>query len=235
MPSPWYVLAASVPAGNRIRRFFDRDADSPAYILEQPPTFRWGGFDLRTLDTARFVAEDCLEVRNGERKVLQLYQDGTFVTRAAADASFLGWPMDDDDFARAPRLNPVPVVEWHLAFAHTYRLLVPLLKSRPDTIHFRLELHDAQVNGNRLFLTRYYAGGIQNIHKPQRYQAYADNPADEATWSADALIDQPDYVAYLLVEKFASFFDMPSEDIDFVKQAGDRRIIDVDALRALRS
>lgn len=233
MSTPSYVLAASVPSGNRVRRFFDRDEESAASTLERPPTFRWAGFDLRTMDTARLISDDCLEVRAGERKVLQLYQDGTLVAKAAADASLLGWGLDEAVFARIPRLNPVPVVEWHLAFAHTYRRLIAMLRARPESIRFRMELHNARVGGNRLFLTQYYERGIQNVHNPHRYQVFADNPAEDVTWAAGLLIDEPDFVAYLLVEKFASFFDMPPEDIPFVKTIGQRRVIDVDAIKAL--
>jgi hypothetical protein len=128
---PVYVLTASVPSGNRFRGFFDRDRESSAHVLEQPPTLRYAGFDTSTGRDARQVGPDQFEVRSGERKLLRLFQDGTLIFRVPADPSFLAWAVDENEFERMPRLNPVPVVEMHTTFVDLYAALLPKLVRPP--------------------------------------------------------------------------------------------------------
>ena len=90
---PHYVLAATVLGGMRLKRFRDLGR-GPGRVLEDPPGFRWAGFDLKTLDQARLIDDDCIEVRSGDRKVIQLRQNSLFVVRLAADNDFLGWGQD---------------------------------------------------------------------------------------------------------------------------------------------
>src|SRR5436190_23728453 len=99
---PTYILTASVPAGNRIRSFFDKHSDSVAYILESPPTLRYSGFDTMTGGQVKQVGTDHYEIRQGDRKLLQLFQDGTLIFRVPADPSFLAWAVDEEAFARWP-------------------------------------------------------------------------------------------------------------------------------------
>lgn len=54
-------------------------------LVERPPKLRNMGWDLDTLDRARPVAGDYLEVANGKRKLLRLYRDGQHVFTAGMD------------------------------------------------------------------------------------------------------------------------------------------------------
>lgn len=54
-------------------------------LVENPPRFRRMGWDLQTLDRARPVAGEYLEVANGKRKLLRLYRDGQHTLAAGMD------------------------------------------------------------------------------------------------------------------------------------------------------
>lgn len=234
MKTPYYVIAASVPSGNRFRGFFNEDADGLKYTLLATPTFRHSGFDLRTLGTPQAGPEESWEVSTGERKLLRVYKDGTLLFRAAADNSFLGWGQEDREFQRFPRLNPVPSVEIHAAFAKFYAGLIPRLTIAPEHINFTLSLHNAVWDGMRLFLTEHFKVPLYHINNPTRYFVHDSNPTDQIVVSADDVIAQPLAVGYRLLERFAAFFDMPPDKIPFVKQAAGGAEIDVEALAALR-
>lgn len=233
MSTPAYVLAASISAGNRIRGFLTESAESPKHLLERPPTFRWAGFDTTTGDQARLVADDAYEVRSSDRKLLRLYQDGTLLFRMAADAVFLGWGQDEEDFAREPRLNPVAVVEAHASFVHLYRAVLPMLVKTPTSVQFALRLEDAQVGTRRLVLTRYYKGGIRRVVDPQEYPAHSVSSEDTLDVPTDAVVSQPDLVAFKLLERFYDMFDMPPDLIPFAREDGDTWAVDLEQIKAL--
>jgi hypothetical protein len=223
-----------VGSGNRIRKFHDSYSNEVAALLADPPRFRDYGFDLSTLDTPHLVHGDCLEVRNGDRKVIQLYQDGTFILKCAADATFLGWGVKDAQWPKNPRLNPVPVVEINASFVVAYAKLLAYLVQPPGFVLFRLELRNAIVNNERLYLTQHYAGGIQNVFRPRRWEVQQENSEKRLTVSAHLVTDSPQRVAGQIVEAFAGFFDMVGDDIPFSKMEDGFRVVDIDALKAVR-
>jgi hypothetical protein len=216
MSRPTYVIAASVPTGNRIRGFFEQGPDSVRSLLEHPPVFRWAGFDLTTRDTARLIDGTKYEVSSGDRKKIQLFNDGTLLFRAAADSEFLGWGQEPEWFRRDPRLNPLAVVEANTSFVHLYSRLLPHFVSRPVSIQIELALRNAEIDQNRIYLTEFYRFGIQNIHKPHRYLAHSINMRERIDIPADEMVDRPNEAAYKVVLSFSTFFDFPAEKIPFV-------------------
>lgn len=233
--NPLYVISASVPAGNRVRQFHNDDPGSARYLLMEPPHFRYGGFDLRTLDIPHLGPDDCWEVRSGERKVLRLYQDGTLIFRAAANESFLGWGMEHAAFLEYPRINPVPVVEVHASFAHLYARVLDQLHKPPTDILFRLMLRGAVWTNKRLFLTEYYDVPIWQVGDPPQYVVHSDPASETLTILPAQLREAPNQVAYELVAAFASLFEMPSDKIPFVREVGGVREIDINQIVKLRA
>jgi hypothetical protein len=172
-------------------------------------------------------------VGSGDRKLLRLYQDGTLLFRMAADADFLGWGQEEEEFARGPRLNPVPVVEAHASFVYLYRAVLPMLAKAPNSVQFTLNLKDAEVDKQRLALTKYYEGGIRNVFHPKLYRAYAVTIEEVVDASADAVINEPQHVAYTLVERFYEMFDMTPDLIPFVMEDRGIKAIDIEQIRKL--
>jgi hypothetical protein len=227
------VLAVSTLGANRVRRFADAQSSGVAALLERPPSFRYAGFDLTTLDEAHRVGEDCLEVANGQRKIVRLYQDGTLLARLAADSTFLGWGQDQSAFQRNPRLNPVAVAEAHLAFVHLYSALIPHLAYVPEAVIFNMELEGAQVGTHRLYLTAWYKQGIQAVYDPERYSAHGARLHVTQDLAAKLVRNSPNAAAYRLLVKFYDFFDMAPDLIPLVVEGAEGREIDVEQLKAL--
>lgn len=230
---PTYILTASVPLGNRLRNFFDKHSDSVAHILESPPTLRYSGFDTMTGGQVKQVGTDHYEARQGDRKLLQLFQDGTLIFRVPADPSFLAWAVDEEAFARWPRLNPVAVVEMHTSFVRLYAAILPRLVTEPISVRFTLNLKDARVGSRFLSLTEYYKLGIENVDNPRLFQTYNAEVTQTIDIAASLVIDSPDEAAYILLERFYQMFDMEPKYIPFVKSEGAAKLIDVNALKKL--
>jgi hypothetical protein len=236
MPSPTYQLTASlIPAGNRIRNFHGDQPGSPRHQLEHPPRLRDNGFDTATYATAKPIEPDGYEVSNqGDRKVLQLFQDGTALFRVAADPRFLAWSVTPDDFARVPRLNPVPVVEMHVSFVLFYASLIPRFAKPPDSVRFTLHLRAAHADGKRLALTR-YVPNFQTAFNLTLHYAHATEIEESLTVATKAVLETPEHVAYQLVERFYSeFFDVTDPSlIPFVTEKNGVAAIDSAQLQEL--
>jgi hypothetical protein len=166
-----------------------------------------------------------------DRKVLRLYQDGTLIFRARADADFLGWGVEPQHFHRLPKLDPLVVVEVNTSFVHRYRAVVERLKHPPDRVFFHLSLHDFTQNGLRLFLTKHFPRGHFDWSAVTRYVVQTTEESVDAP-VAD-LMRAPNSVAYQVVVAFMSMFDMPEDEIPFVKRSADGAEIDLEAIQAL--
>jgi len=229
---PSYVLAAAALGKLRLAHFNDDGPGSPRRLLENPPSFRWAGFDLTTMDEARSISPDAIEVRNGNRKVVQLFRDTTLLFRVAADEEFLGWGVDQDVFDRRPRLNPVAVVEAHTAFAHLYSKVLDHVVGEPKEVRIHLGLRWATSLARPLFLTPYTSRNY-DVGALPKYAANGDILDEDFRLGVTEVRSFPNAVAYKLLTTFYGFFDMPEEKIPFVTEVEGRREIDVEALRKL--
>ena len=231
MKVPFYVVTASVPPGNRVTSFHGAESNSASALLANFPRFRHGSFDVAIPGWPEPGPQDSLELRWYDRKILRLYQDGTLVFRARADADLLGWGVEPQAFHKFPKLDPLVVVEVNTSFVHRYRAVVERLKHLPDRVFFHLSLHDFTQNGLRLFLTKHFSRGQVDWGAVTRYVVQTTEGSLEA--SVADLMHAPNRVAYQVVAAFMSMFDMPQEEIPFVNRLADGPEIDLTAIHAL--
>jgi len=102
------VSCAFRPQPNTVKDIFKASSDV-MNLVERPPKLRDMGWDLNTLDRAKPVAGEYLEVTNGKRKLLRLYRDGQHV--AAAGMSFFGHAVNKDQATRT-NFNLLAVAEF---------------------------------------------------------------------------------------------------------------------------
>ena len=233
MKTPFYVITASVPSGNRILRFYGTGADSASHLLTNITRFRYASFDVAIPDRPQSGPDDSLELRWDDRKVLRLYQDGTLIFRARADHDFLGWGVEPHAFEKFARLNPFTVVEVNTSFVYLYRSVFEHLKNPADTVYFQLSLRDSAWKHGRLFLTKYSSGPIVDWVSETRWEVQTDPAEEEVSVSGEDLVSAPNRVAYRIVRTFTSMFDLPEGKIPFVKSVGGEHEIDLDAIRKL--
>src|SRR2546426_470349 len=139
--TPVFVYAA-IPTSRT--KFVDLFSDGPAKkLLEKPGGVRHSGWDLQTLDAARIVEGEYLEVRNGDRKVVDLYETGVLLVRAAATDDLLAWGSAESH-PDTLRLNPLAVIEFTYSFVELYRKFIEILSPQPALVTLRLQIENAK-------------------------------------------------------------------------------------------
>lgn len=236
MATPQYILAATAfPAPGeslRLRQFFDTEQGPVSQLLENPPTTRRASFGLTTLDRARVVNNEYLEVRSGDRKTIHAYPDGRLVFKASGAGDFLAWPLERE-FPARPIVDPTVVADSIVSFVRFYRALIPLFVRVPGPVQFRVELRDAFFDGSKL---RFYAGPSREMSRVAGIignVAREQNPADGVYVSLTELKDTPDVVAYRIVEKFYQFFDLGPDDIPYTSGSGEKRAIEISSFHVI--
>jgi hypothetical protein len=223
-----FIIYSAVPKG--VAKFRDFFAPGPVWnLVQEPGELRYAGWSLRTLDRARIVRGEYLEVSNGDRKLLNLYEDGTFIAKAAADESFLGWGTQGDaEFAASPRLNPLAVIEFTYSFVDLYARLVREMDPRPTAVQLLIQLKDAwftENNSSKLYLTPYGVDSYSWRFNDERHEAPEADMIREIDVSADDLADAG-AVAYRLVERLYTWFGLSVDKIPYASSRGNRRVID---------
>lgn len=203
---PYYILAASMLGDSRVLRFRTEGSESAKQTLFDAGRLREGGFDLTIGALPEPGPEGSWEARQGDRKVLRLYQDGTVIFGAAADHTFLGWGQEKRAFQSHPRVNPVAAVEIHASFAAFISHLLPRLEHPPLEILFRLSLRNPKIGKEYLYLTDYLRE--QHFIVDLKKHPIEREPADEKLVStADEIAQHPMRVAAQLAHRFYSMFD----------------------------
>lgn len=100
-------------------------------LIANPPSLRRSGWNLRTLDTPRLISGDHWEVKNGDRKRIQLYSDGNLMVRADVGDDFLGWRSETEQ----PRIHPLAIAEFIYEFVELFRRILIATKVNVDNFN----------------------------------------------------------------------------------------------------
>lgn len=200
-----------------IENFFNEENNILYDLLRNPPYLRYSGWNLLTLDWPKIKDGKCWEVKNGDRKTVRIYRDGSLVAIAYADDSFLGWGSNHEDFLKFPQLNSLAVIEYIYEFVELYKKMlehIPQIKQ----ISFKVGIKNADKwEGKKLYL------------KPKEvtdlwYKADFDNDSttplttdfyEEVRVNVDY---DSKYVAYRLVSEFFVHFGIPPDKIPYTKK-----------------
>lgn len=229
MKKPIYTLSAIPKENIKLKNIFEFGKNSVQELLENPGRLRPMGWDLNTKDKARIEKGEFLEVRNGERKLINLYEDGTLILLAAADETFLGWGPRDLPFNEDARLNVLAVTELTYNFVSFYTKLIQFFTSAPQEISFRMKLKNAFLdNSHRLYIVPQEINTIPF----KKYEAKSSEIEEIVPVKSEELLDSPQYIAYKLIRKVYFLFNIPENKIPYtLKDEKDRRVIDVEKIK----
>ena len=161
MPNPSYILIASPTQPNRLKNVFASGPETIASTLERPPVFRYAGWSLETLDQARIVGGEFLEVKNGPRKTIRIFEDGTLLFRGDAGPDFLGWGRDEVTFPESPQLHSLAAIEVTTLFLYFYATLIPHFERPVSDIRFVLKLTDAKIGEKFMHIVPYPVNSVR--------------------------------------------------------------------------
>lgn len=226
---PLFILLAKPTTTVQIDRMFERGAVQA--LLEQPGELRYAGWDLETRDRARIVRGEYLEVAAGDRKRIQLYEDGTLIVRIPADSEFLGWGRSEQEFAKRPRLNPLALIEVTYNFVDLYRRIIAHAKPTPPEHILRASLRNAAIEENKLYLNPYGVDTWAYELDDHRYPAPDESMDRDIPVPNNVLANEPARAAYLLVEKIYLWFGVPTNEIPYVIEANATKSLDVEKIK----
>ncbi len=224
---PSIVLAITPMEPVSLQTLFSDGPDSIRRKLECPPQLRPSGWDLGTLDRAKFVEGKYLRVTNGDRKVVDLYRDGGLVFAGLANSKFLGWGGHD-----IRRLHPLAFIELVVSFTLFYKLVIADCAPLPKTLDVRLQLRHMHAGGQKSCLLPY---GVDTWEWSIGRNAL-EAPKD--SWSIEKVVAVSEFVpkrvAYELVQEAYFWFGHPEEVIPFVKELDGTKIVDTDKIAQVR-
>jgi hypothetical protein len=230
---PQLILAASPIGRSKLEHFFDYGPDTVAWQVEHPGTFRYAGWNLETGDRARIVDGKCWEARNGERKTLRVYLDGSVLFHAAADWTFLGWGKDPEEYLNKPRLNSVAIVEVIASFTQFLANLIPHFEAVPELLQFVAKIENGRVGTGFLYVV---AGTVRSPEYRSESEPYPLSTASIETSvqvEVSELRHDPSYAAYALLERLLAEFSMPSNRIPYIAADSRGRRVDVEAIKRI--
>jgi hypothetical protein len=223
MPSPALILTMTPRPANRVRNLFELNGGVHD-VVANPGAFRGYGWDLQIIgDRPKIRHGEYLEI-GGNRKLLRLYEDGMLITRGLIDDNFLGWAPLDADFEENPRVHPLAVIEFTTAFVYLYARVVQFFEQGLGDIDFHVEIVNGRVRKRLLYVTpRWDSGDGHTLEQV--------NPRYDGTFPAAQLTDEPDRVAYELVQRIFLFFSVPGTQIPYTTGADGHRKVDLAAIK----
>lgn len=229
------LILFAVPSGGKIKNFFSSDKNSVMELLRNPKQLRPMGWGLNTLDTPRIVKGEFLEVNNGNRKIIRLYEDGTLIFSGAATANFLGWGANKNKSLTGMRLNPLAVIEVALNFVNFYKDFLNFFEEKPKEIKFLISIKNAFTDAGKLYLNPY---GVNT-----RAWAFNDDKKDapEADMTREVIIkdiakviNYPRRVTFELLEKLYLWFGFTSDKIPYACGDGEKRAISDEEIKKIK-
>jgi hypothetical protein len=202
-------------------------------LLENPPTTRYDGWNLVTLDRAQLVRGERLSVSNGTRKHIDLFGDGTFLAFAGF-RSFLGWRADLRSFDEVPKINALALVEFVCNFVLVYDDLREYFEPRPETVRLAIGLRHAHFGVHSVLYL--LPGPIHAFDyrsddlEQERFRAPEPHWRDhvDATLREDGRMDIG-ASAYMLVARLYHWFGLTDEQIPY--REAEREAIDLQQIQ----
>jgi len=217
------VISAQPSAPKELRTIFSSNEGSIKKRLEHPPIVRQHGWTLETLDQARIIRGEMVRVTNGNRKVLDLYRDGTMIFAASADSDFLAWGKEG-----ALKINPLALIEVVYSFMTLYQLVIADFIDPPEEVSFEARLLNMHLGGKKNVLGPYALTSTAQMIGLDSKEAPEDNWT--TTISLPTKNFDPAAAAYGLVREVYLWFGLEEDKIPYSKNEDDVRKIDPQAI-----
>lgn len=211
---PSIALSCSYrPQPNRVKDIFSADSKAMS-LLEHPSKIREMGWDMDTLDRARPIAGEYLEVTNGKRKLIRLYRDGQHVF--SSGMHFFGHSVNrnNNDYPRT--FNLMAVAELITNFVDFSLEIAKTLERGSDMLLFTIAVSNprpsSKIDNGSLLLAAYNGLGTEkagelNLEWVER---------NIVVHTEDSI--SSDQIAYLIYSEFCYFFGSRSDELWYVNK-----------------
>ena len=228
-----YIIAIGSTQPNQVKNIVELEPGRVSEVLEQPGSFRYAGWDLQTADQARIENGEYLELNNGARNRIRLYEDGTLVVREAIDSWFLGWGKIDDKFPDDPQVHALAIIEFTAAAVHLYGRILPFLAKNPEQLAFHIEINGGKVGEKCMYVVPFKVSTVGWTFSENQSALTKGNPKFDGVVSADDLEKDPDRFGFEILQRLFLFFSVPANKIPYTNETDGIRRIDIAEIRAI--
>jgi hypothetical protein len=210
---PVLHLAAAPMAPVAIPELFR--GENVRQLIERPPVTRHNGFNIINYERAVIVDGDHYVI-DAWRKRIELYKDGTFIALGTF-SDLLGWPRDEEEFIRNPKVNSLALIEYTHDFFKTYNAILDHVEPKPFQVRCTLGIRGAWFDDQRLWMAPGALNTIRYDHPRARYEAPTSDMSREFLTQAQEEHPhiQPGVVSYELIERLYNLFGMDSLSIPY--------------------
>jgi len=215
-----------------LKSLFTNEEGSVKRKLEDPPLnagkIRYAGWSLETLDRGKIIEGQFVRVQNGDRKTIDLYNDGTLIFTGLADESFLAHASQD-----GLRINSIGLIEVVYNFISFYREVINDLTIKPDMISVEFRFINMHLGGEKSYLIE---GPIDALFTGEKHEAPQDNYSLETPidfYVKDFEEGKTAEIAYKVVEKIYLWFGISLDkgNIPYTKIENSVVSIDIEQIR----
>ena len=177
---------------------------------------------METSDQARIQRGESIRVTE-DRKVIDLYRDGTMIFATMADSNFLAWGHKG-----SVKINPLALIEVVYSFVSLYQRVLNDFRSPPESIAFRIELRNMHLDGVKNYLL---PGALMSTSQQFEMDA-RQAPDDNWKWSKSFHSAEFDVAAisYDLVREVYLWFGHEESAIPYSKEVNGIKMISPDAI-----
>ena len=217
------VFSAYPKLAGKLKTIFSTAEGSIRRWLENPPVLRYLGWSLETLDRARIIGGEMIRVRNGDRKVIDLYRDGSLIFVALADHNFLGQDSSRD----APRITPLALIEATYNFINFYKLVLADFKEQPEEISIRVDFRNMHLHGIKTHLNPFNWADESG-------RKYAPN--NNGTITKDFRVEDfhVGIIAFEVLKEIYLWFGWEEDKIPYTKTEGELKMVDPEAIANIK-
>jgi len=182
-------------------------------LVERPPKLRNMGWDLDTLDRAKPIAGNYLEVTNGKRKLLRLYRDGQHVFSAGMDFFGHGVNGDNESPNNFNLLSVAELITNFVTFSHS---VSENLEKGAHTLIFTIAVSNPK--------SAPHETNNKGVLGLQAYDGRGVEKAGELNleWAERNIVIRaegdmsPERITYLIYAEFCYFFGVRSDELWYV-------------------
>lgn len=221
---PVLVLAAAPADDAIVPSLFQ--SDGVREVVERPPYSRHEGWSLVTLNRAELVEGTRLQVHSGRRKLITLFEDGTFIAVAPILELLSRDPFVVPEGARPLfKVNSLAVAEFTHDFVLTYQSIAPYIEPPPEEVYFGIGILAATGSpAGDVVLPPHGVDSIAWLTAEVPDDAQRPDTAS-FTWSYTERLDKnPGEIAYRLLEQVYAYFKHTTDAIPYLND--DRSAVD---------
>lgn len=227
---PNFALIAYPERKIELKTIFLSAKSSIKRKLENPPELRYAGWDLATDDRAQIKEGKYIRVRNGERKVIDLYNGGILIFNVLANEDFLSWGRRSDSF----KFNTLALIEVVCNFVLFYAEVIKDFNGTAHTVVFCYGFNNLWTENNKYFLTPYAVGSHGYLFNREK------KDAPNSSFFSDQIIFELSsfsnigQIVYGIVENIYLWFGIEADKIPYTKQLNGTTVIDIEQIKTIR-